>query len=289
MTQPVRKSVALPGGSMSYLEWEGDGPWLHFTHANGFNAETYRSILQPLAGRFRITANDQRGHGFTKLPTPEGFARGWKIFGEDLVRFLDALGGGKALLAGHSMGGVASLMAAGRRPDLAAGLLLIEPVFIPPVAKLIAGLTHAGQDSNLASRAAKRRDVFPGIAAIEDSYRGRGAFKGWSDAMLQDYLKGGTLPMEGGGVRLACSPRVESECFALSPTAAWRFARDVKCKATLIRGEGAGSSCRAAQAAAFLRRKPDARIVSVAEAGHFLPMERPDVVRDEILRFADRG
>ena len=41
---------------MSTLEWENDGPALHFAHANGFNAQTYQSLLQPLSGRFHIHA-----------------------------------------------------------------------------------------------------------------------------------------------------------------------------------------------------------------------------------------
>ena len=59
----------MAGGEVSYLEWENSGPALHFAHANGFNAETYRRLLQPLASLFHIFALDMRGHGFTTLPT----------------------------------------------------------------------------------------------------------------------------------------------------------------------------------------------------------------------------
>ena len=41
----IRKSAALTDGAVSYLEWDGDGPALHFAHANGFNALTYRTLL----------------------------------------------------------------------------------------------------------------------------------------------------------------------------------------------------------------------------------------------------
>jgi pimeloyl-ACP methyl ester carboxylesterase len=63
MTEPVRKTVALPDGDVSCLEWPGNGTPLHFAHATGFNAETYRSLLQPLAETFHIFAGDARGHG----------------------------------------------------------------------------------------------------------------------------------------------------------------------------------------------------------------------------------
>ena len=63
---------------------------LIFVHANGFNAYTYRSLLQPLSGALRIWAPDLRGHGRTRLPArPEG-RRSWKDHRDDLIALLDA-------------------------------------------------------------------------------------------------------------------------------------------------------------------------------------------------------
>ena len=67
MTDPVRKKMTLSDGDVSYLDWPADAPLLHFTHATGFNAETYRGLLTPLQGRFHVAAADMRGHGFTTL------------------------------------------------------------------------------------------------------------------------------------------------------------------------------------------------------------------------------
>jgi len=90
MTLPQRKQVAFEDGAFSYLEWEAEAgaPALHFAHATGFNAETYRTLLQPLAGRFHIYAADLRGHGFTTLPADPAAFKGWQSYGEDLARFL---------------------------------------------------------------------------------------------------------------------------------------------------------------------------------------------------------
>ena len=40
-------------------------PDIVFSHANGFNARTYRSILAPLADRFRILAIDMGSRGIS--------------------------------------------------------------------------------------------------------------------------------------------------------------------------------------------------------------------------------
>lgn len=291
MPLPVRKAMPMGDGALAYLEWENAEPELHFVHANGFNAETYKSLLAPLAERFHITAQDLRGHGFSTLPAPPGFAKGWTQFGGDTIRFLDNLGGGPKLLAGHSMGGAACLMAAAARPDLVRALVLIEPVFVPALVSLLYRLSRIvglGRPRVLdfIERAARRRDTFVSMEAAEKAFRGRGALRNWPEEMVHDYVAGGTVPTADGRVRLACAPRVEAEGFAATPAALYRLAAKLQCPVTLIHGGNPDSSCRAREAAIFARLKPGTRIVTVAGAGHFLPMERPDIVRDEITRLA---
>src|SRR5665213_1397480 len=77
----AQRKAALPsrGGEMAYLDF---GPAerpvdVVFSHANGFNARTYRTILEPLAGEMRILAIDLRGHGATTLPTVIEGRDGW--------------------------------------------------------------------------------------------------------------------------------------------------------------------------------------------------------------------
>lgn len=293
MTEPVRKTMPMGDGVLSYLEWQTPGPALHFAHANGFNAQTYRTLLSPLAERFHVYASDLRGHGLSTLATPPGFTKGWTLLRDDMIGFLENLGGGPKLLAGHSLGGVLSLMAATARPDLVRALVLVEPVFVPArtlwkhrLAKLMRkrGMVSA----NLAERAAKRRDVFDSVEAMESSYRGRGAFKLWSDEMLHDYVVGGTVPTDDGKIRLSCAPRIEAESFRNTPIGMYRLASKVKCPVTLIHGGRPDSTCHAREAAFFARKCPGTRLVTVPDSGHFLPMEHPDLVRAEVVRMGER-
>src|SRR3989304_42474 len=41
-------------------------------------------------------------------------------------------------------------------------------------------------------------------------FRDRGALKGWRDDFLRAYVTHGAVEAEGGGVELACPPRVEA-------------------------------------------------------------------------------
>jgi pimeloyl-ACP methyl ester carboxylesterase len=282
MPVPDRKTLPLPEGEVSCLEWDGEGPFLHFAHATGFNAETYRGLLTPLADRLSIAACDQRGHGFSTLSTRES-PTGWTIYRDDLVQILERLDKGPAILAGHSMGGTVSLMAAALRPELVRGLVLVEPVMVPLLARFLLYFARSSQP-NLADRAAQRRDTFPSFDAALAAYTGRGAFKSWQNATVADYLRGGLIPdAETHAMRLACKPSWEAATFRAAPFGRARLARRVSCPITLLYGTIA-STCRDSEVEVF--KRAGARIVKVDGASHFLPMEYPDRVREEIARMA---
>ncbi|MGI8841030.1 MAG: alpha/beta fold hydrolase [Caulobacteraceae bacterium] len=171
---------------------------LIFLHANGFNALTYRAILAPLAARRRILAIDQRGHGGTTLAAHAAGRANWHDFRDDLLALLAVLGIEGVVLAGHSMGGTASLLAAAEAPERIARLVLLEPVILPPGPPMAAGeasVLHA----SLIERAQRRRRVFPDRAAALDGYLGRGAFASWPAGMVADFVAGGFRDLPGGG------------------------------------------------------------------------------------------
>jgi pimeloyl-ACP methyl ester carboxylesterase len=289
MIDPVRKTLSLPGGEVSYLDWPANWPPLHFAHATGFNGETYRSLLAPLAGSFHIFASDARGHGFSALRADPARDANWTTYRDDLVNMLDTLGGPPIVLAGHSMGATTSLMAAAKRPARVARVVLIEPVMVPWRAWLISRLPRSFgfyKGQNLAERAALRRDRFPSYEAALAAYRGRGAFKSWPEEMLADYLKGGLKIDPGtGDARLACAPAWEAATFRAAAYDVARLARKISCPLTVIYGT-INSTCRDEGAAALSRGHEGTRIVKVDGASHFLPMEKPELVRAELARFA---
>jgi pimeloyl-ACP methyl ester carboxylesterase len=289
MSEPQREAMKLWDGEVSYMEWALRAPALLFSHATGFNAQTYRSLLQPLSDRLQIYATDARGHGFTSLPAMPGSAEGWTIYRDDMVRFLDGLDGRPMILAGHSMGATTSVLAALHRPDLVRALVLIEPVLAPAKWSwnyIQRALRSGGKGNPLAERAEKRRDTFDFLESAEASYRGRGAFRTWPQSMLNDYLKGGLLPAEGDTrLYLACKPAWEAETFRSVPYGVSSLATKLRCPVTIIYG-GLSDACSDAEARRFARNHAGTRRVRIAKATHFLPMEYPDVVRSEIARIA---
>ncbi len=289
MLEPVRREVAFADGAMSYLEWESPGaPLLVFSHANGFNASTYKTLLSPLAGPFRVIAIDMRGHGLTTLPLNKAVLSGWRVYRDDLLRFLDRLNAEPAVLAGHSLGASVSLLAAAKQSGLARALVLIEPVFVIDAVAIGAMTARWFRQSEkflpLAAGAKRRRTDFSSREDALNGFTGRGAFKTWPREVIGDYLETGLVP-EGNAFRLATPPDWEAATFSTFPVGLLRTASRVRGPVTIVVGTRK-SSASCGLLAALRERKPDTRIVRVDGASHFLPMEKPDVVRSELRRAA---
>jgi pimeloyl-ACP methyl ester carboxylesterase len=290
---PRRRLIAIDGaagpGEIAALEFgPQDRPIdVVFVHANGFNAQTYASLLAPLAAGLRILAIDQRGHGATPLPTRPDGRRSWIDLRDDLLALLKALDGPPVVLAGHSMGGTVSLLAAGARPDAVKGLVLLDPVIMPRLVALyaLAPWTSGAlwKKMPIAQAAMRRRAVFDDREAVVAAYTGRGAFKTWPEAMLVDYVDGGFIDRDDGKVELACAPAWEASNYSAQGHDPWRAIKRVTGPVRILRAE-TGSTCRAGDS--FARRGKDVVIETVAGTSHFLPMERPDLVRDAIFAMA---
>lgn len=286
--EPRRRMIRLSDGEMAALDFGDEARPVDvvFFHATGFNALTYRSILAPLSSSLRILAVDQRGHGQSRLPADPARLRSWKVYREDALELLATLDGPAPVLSGHSMGGTVSLLAAGKRPEVARGLVLVDPVIMPRLAAISAQMpwgARVGRRFPIAQGAARRRRRFDSIDAAFAAYRGRGAFRTWTDTQLADYVAAAFVPA-GEGVELACTPEWEAATFAGQAHDPWRALARVRAPITLFRAEH-GSTCRAG-ADQLTRINRRVEVSTLPGTSHFIPMERPDVVREALLDLA---
>ncbi|MDP2802243.1 MAG: alpha/beta hydrolase [Phreatobacter sp.] len=285
-----RLSIALPDGAMSGLRW-GAGetpPDLVFLHANGFNAATYGPLLAPLGAGNSIVALDLRGHGLSSLPAEPVRMTNWNAYADDLVEVLDRIvpaGARPPILAGHSMGSVAALLAAARRPARVRGLVLLDPVMMHPWLWLYARTPWGAarmRNIDLAVGAAKRRAVFPSRDEAVATYRTRKTFASWQPGFLEGYVAGGFVD-DPEGVRLACAPAWEAANFASQTQNPWGALKRVEVPVRILAG-GVRSTVYGGEAR-LARVAPHVPVETLPDTSHFFPMERPDRVRD-VLREA---
>jgi pimeloyl-ACP methyl ester carboxylesterase len=243
-----------------------------FLHANGFNALTYRHVFAELDPALRLLAVDLRGHGLTTLPVPAEHP-GWHIYAEDLLALINATGEPPRLLAGHSMGGATALLAAPRLPGEVRRLVLFDPVMVDPAIRAASGAKPLWE-LPMAQAALRRKAAFASRKLALDAYEGRGAFRTWQDAMLQDYIEDGLTAAPDGGFILACTPQWEAANFATFGMAdPWSGLRACAVPVVIFRAAH-GSTC----AISGTRLPPSVLVHTLPGTSHFLPMERPGIV-----------
>ena len=113
------------------------------------------------------------------------------------------------------------------------------------------------------------------------AYRGRGAFKGWPDTVLADYLSEG-LKADGGGFDLAAAPAWEAANYVAQAHDPWRALRRYPGPVRILKAEhGALTHLPVAP-----RVMPNVTVEIVAGGGHLFPMTHADIARDALFEAA---
>ena len=158
--------------------------------------------------------------------------------------------------------------AAALAPDLFSSVILIEPIiFPPPFGRVNIPMARAAQ---------RRRNRFPSREAARERFVS-GPMATWQPEALDAYVDFGFVD-DGDGVAIKCAPAVEADVFREgSNHDTWDLIPDISVPVTIVSGQQSLTHTRPYLDA--LHRHFDApTMIAVPEAGHFLPMERPDAV-----------
>jgi pimeloyl-ACP methyl ester carboxylesterase len=280
----MKTTVTLSTWLDRLQDFGGHGPLVHLAHANGFPPGAYRPLIGNLRAHHQVVALTTRP--LRPGSRPEN-APSWHPLADDLVRGLDALGVRRIFGVGHSIGGVLTMWAAVRRPDLFRALVLIDPVILPPATLWLLRLMRAvglEERQPLVRGALHRRRTWPDRQACFQHYRAKDFFSRWSDESLWAYVKAGTRPTANGRIELTYPPEWEAHIFATSPVDVWQAVPELEVPTLVIRGQET-NTFRAASHRRFARLVPHACFTVVPEAGHLVPMERPEETAVAIRRF----
>jgi pimeloyl-ACP methyl ester carboxylesterase len=268
----------------AWTDWGGSGRLLHFAHANGFPAASYRTLVGLLTGPFRVVSLNARPLWIDGDPAD---LADWKPLVHDLAFGLSDRGLRGVVGVGHSLGGTLTALAATSDPGLFAALVLIDPVIFTGLRSRLWRLAKRfGQAHrlHLVRGARRRRDHWSDLDEVRAAYRTKPAFASWDDRTFDDYLAAGFASAAGGGFRLRYPKAWEARIFEVCPADLWRRLRTIAVPVLILRGETSDTFLESAGRRAE-REIRNARVEVVERTSHFLPMEAPEEVASAIERF----
>ncbi len=129
----IHSTTPIPG---KYWQWRGHNvyyvkagekhsqrPPVLLVHGFGASTDHWRKNIAELLNDFEVYAIDLLGFGRSEKPKLQ---YGGDLWRDQLRDFITEVIGEKAVLAGNSLGGYASLCVAAQCPDSAAGLVLLN-------------------------------------------------------------------------------------------------------------------------------------------------------------------
>ena len=281
---PELRIVNVDGLDLAVWEWPGASPPLVFTHATGFHGRLWDYLIRRLPGR-RCLAVETRGHGRSAQPNPP---YRWRYLGHDLAGILRRLGVRGAAGIGHSSGGHSMVQTAALDPDSFAAMLLIDPSIFPAA-------RYGGPPLDFAFTL-RRKNVWNSPQEMIERFSKRAPFANWQPEILRDYCEFGLVP-NGDHLELACPPVAEASIYeeSLAPDAnIYAEVAQVAAPVTILRAgiarrPGALDLAASPTAADLAARFARGRDLVLEGASHFIPMELPDRVVEEVRGMCGAG
>jgi pimeloyl-ACP methyl ester carboxylesterase len=252
-------NLDVGGLSLHYIDWGGDGPPLVMLHGLSGHVRTWDQTAAALAGRYRVLALDQRGHGDSDWAPRYGFGP----MAEDLLTFLDALRLPEVTMMGLSMGGIVSFVFAAAHPERVTRLIILD--IGPEIA--------SGGARNVAASLAAN-DVFS--SEDEALTQARAANPRPADETLRHRVRHGLRSLPDGSLTFKFDKalRKPGAIFDQTPDQLWAAWRAVSCPLLLVRGDD--SDILAAETAQrMLAENPNASLAGIPDCGHSITLDSP--------------
>lgn len=118
---PVAQNVKL-----EVLDWGGHGRALIFLAGLGFDAHVYDTFAPKFVAKYHVYGITRRGFGASSAPQPDCQNYSADRLGDDVLAVMDALKVERPVLVGHSLAGEELSSIGTRDPDRVAGLIYLD-------------------------------------------------------------------------------------------------------------------------------------------------------------------
>ncbi|MBO1254932.1 alpha/beta hydrolase [Alteromonas sp. 5E99-2] len=258
---------------------------LHFAHANGFPAGSYHQIFSRIEEPFNCFSKAIFGHE-NSLDDDDN----WNLLATELIDYCESkkVEGRPLWAVGHSMGAVVSFKACCHRPDLFAGLIMLDPpLIVGPMApifkifkktKYVDKLSPSGQSRMRKNRWAIDEDVVA-------YFKQKALFKNIEESCIQDYVNAG-VTIHNGEKRLKFKRHVETQIFRQLPHDLNSYTGQLQCPAHVVVGR-TSNVCHKAMYKPFAK-KHKAKL-HILPGGHMFPLEYPKQTAELLKRIVSKS
>ncbi|HVN63285.1 MAG TPA: alpha/beta hydrolase [Candidatus Binataceae bacterium] len=259
---------------LHFLEWNPGGRrTVVLVHGNSANAWWWEPVAAAISAEYRLIALDQRGHGDSEWIRPAAYSP--DDYADDIARLIEhAIPAGELpVVAGHSMGGLSVLAFARKHPSLSRGIAAID----------IAVTSSRARDRYVRRLRALPTVTYPDFEIAKARFR--------------------LMPQEGE-VGSEILHQIAERSFARTEDGRWtlKFDREsffggdgmhvldtisaIEIPLLLVRAEL--SRIMTAEGLELAHKSnPRARLLTIPDSYHHLPLERPNDLARIIAEFAD--
>lgn len=263
MSNSQVETITVDGGVIAY-EIAGSGPLVICVPGMGDLRSSWRHLTPELiTAGYRVALTDLRGHGDSSTEFSD---YGDDATAGDIIALAEHVGE-PAVVIGNSMSAGAAVIAASTRPDLVRGLVLVGPfVRNPRSTAFMRGLFRVLMAPLWAG--AVWKGYLPSL------------YKGHVPADQTEYLASVAGAIARPGYARAFSRTTRTDHAPAEASLA-----SVTVPALVVMGELDPDFPNPEEEAAWIGERLSARVVMVAEAGHYPQSQRPDVVGPAVASF----
>jgi pimeloyl-ACP methyl ester carboxylesterase len=225
------------------------------------HAHTWDKTAAALSDRYRGLALDQRGHGDTDWAQLYGS----RPMVDDVARFLDALDLDRVVLMGLSMGGMVSYLFAAAHPERIERLIILDigpEIDRTGMKRITSSLTEADVFETEDDAVAQARSTNPRPTDADLYHRVSHNLRKTADGKL-------TYKWDKG-LRDGTAARDDHTTHEQ-----WEAWRAIRCPILLVRGDDS-DILSLETANRMLEENPNAQMVTVADCGHSITLDRPE-------------
>ena len=269
------------------INHELNQPGIYFSHANGFNGLTYKTLLNKISPNQKIISYDLRGHGKSTVPAEPEKLKSWQRYRDDLISILEK-NNEPSTLIGHSLGGTTSLLVAFKRPDLVSKIILIDPVLLPLTywlgTKVVQSVGLIEKVHPMVKGALVRKKTWVSKEEAFQYFSRKKLFRKVIPEAINDYIDGGMKKINENLYELNCNPKWEAATFKLTSGGNWFNLKKSNVPTKIILTPNS-VVCNEKSQKKLKKSIANIEFVTLENTTHMLPLEDIDSVGNEILSF----